>query len=475
MNELLSFRNIDNTTSLNFLAGYASSLASEDLISERLLEKFKRALSTVASQIPLADQSALELMLINEPEFIEVLSARYSVAGFAWNHLRSNAKNILSETCARLASWSDLCLKKAELFMNKPFLMQLSSGEKRRELFPSVLADFAKGLQETVGEINVIIHSLSLMRPASILDTNGGTYEIEQRIAIQLGFAGIETETLSFCRKEEKSLRKLALVFDELAVLVDSFIGALRLNSHANESLRDLEIAAESLNSECKKLLSSKFELSSNFGVLEARRFGILFSIHLLNRQISRVADLFVKALLPTDPLSANELLTYDVERALTCALIRKDYSTKEAFEAAKDLFTYCRHHRALPEILIKAELKKINPHLSDEILDLASQLTSNSPSSTPGGLPEKQRFIEVAKSIRKSLNIMAPFYTSLCAALIWVSCGVKTPLVKEVPDPRPPLAFLPSGNEQPPMDKTKPMLKTSVDKEQSSNDTGTN
>ena len=109
-----TFLKLDNAATIDFLSSYASALATEGLISDRSVENLKISLATVTPQLATTDKSILTLLAENDAEFIQILTARYGVTGFAWNHMRFSTRNLLSESCATLASWADQTLKKAE-------------------------------------------------------------------------------------------------------------------------------------------------------------------------------------------------------------------------------------------------------------------------------------------------------------------------------------------------------------------------
>ena len=197
MQDWTTFLKLDNAATIDLLTSYASALASEGLISDRSVENLKFSLAAITPQLASTQSSVLPLLAEHDAEFISILTARYGTIGFAWNHMRISTRNILAESCASLASWADQTLKKAELFMNRPFVAAVPGMTSRRELFPSVLYNAAKTLHDTASELKSVIHELSLMRPADILDTSGKQHDAEHRVALQVGFSGLETETLS--------------------------------------------------------------------------------------------------------------------------------------------------------------------------------------------------------------------------------------------------------------------------------------
>lgn len=445
MQDWQSFLKLDNAGTIQFLTSYASAMASEGLISDRCVENFKASLATITPQLASTHRSILPLLADSNDEFIDVLAARYGIAGLAWNHMRISTRSLISESCAHLALWADLALKKAELFMNRPFIAVSAFGESRRELFPSVLFHAAKTLHDTAKELRESIHELSLMRPADILDTTGQQHSVECRIAIHVGFSGLETETLSYCRTEQRVVRKIIAAFEEMAASILQIVVGLRENTANIANSRELEIECEILMAECQRLTGVRFEVSANLNVWETRRLGFLHEIFELNQRMGLAAKLFSETLIPKDKLTELEFLTSDVERAVVCSLIRRGTSPRVATTAAHDLLTYCKVHRATPSTLIPAELKKINPELLEDTLAFAATLTSDSMTSTPGGSGEKARFIDAAKKIRKALNVTVPFsssMTTLIFGLILNSCGVKTAIVSELPDPRPTIAY---------------------------------
>lgn len=445
MQDWTTFLKLDNAATIDLLTSYASALAAEGLISDRSVENLKLSLATITPQLASTQSSVLPLLADHDAEFISILSARYGVIGFAWNHMRMSTRSILAESCASLASWADQILKKAELFMNRPFVTHSQLMTSRRELFPSVLCNAAKILHDTAADLKTVIHDLSLMRPADILDTSGKQHESEYRVALQVGFSGLESETLSYCRTEQRAIRRIINAFDEMSFGILQIVSGLRENTAVISKMKELEAACEILAAECQHLSGLRFEVSANLHVWETRRLCFLHELFVLNQRMNEAARLFSESLAPKEKLSGLELLSTDVERAVVCNLIKCGATATEASTAAHDLMKYCRAHNALPTILIAAELKKINPHLKEETLSFAADLTSDSLTATPGGSNEKTRFMEAAKKIRKALNVTVPFSAPLSCLLVCIllgSCGVKTQVVSDVTDPRPAIPF---------------------------------
>jgi len=192
MQDWQTFLKLDNATTIDFLTSYASALSAEGEISERTIDNLQMALTAITPKLAQTIGSVVPLLCEQDSEFIELLSARYSTAGLAWNHLRFTTKSLLAESCAQAASWADLALKKADLFMNRPFLANPMPGESRRELFPTVLFHVAKILHDAASDLKDTIHTLSVMRPADILDTSGKIFDIENRVALAIGFSGLD-------------------------------------------------------------------------------------------------------------------------------------------------------------------------------------------------------------------------------------------------------------------------------------------
>ena len=446
MQDWQGFLKIDNATTLDFLTSYAGALCQDGELSERALDQFKVSLAAMMASLQTGDTTVMSVLREHESEFLELLAARYGTSGLAWNHLRFTARSVLSESCARLAMWADNSLKKAELFMNRPYLAEGSLRETRRELFPSVLIHVAKTLHDAARDVRETVLALSVMRPADILDTSGRTRAIEEKIAIAVGFAGLETESLAYCRAEIKALRKVAVTFDELSTSMMEIIAGIRANTLQASKSKELEIEMEFFAAECQRLNGTRFEMSHNLDVWEARRLGFLFEIFQLNQRMTNLARLFVESLAPRDKFDSAALLSSDVERAITCALVRTGTPIRGSLKASKDLMDYCRAHKVTPATMIPAELKKINQELRQETLDLASELTSDTVTATPGGLEEKSRFMEAAKKLRKSLNVTVPFSATMGIALLVslmnFSCGVKTMVVSDKLDPRPEVPY---------------------------------
>lgn len=452
MQDWATFLKLDNAATIDFLTSYASALASEGLISDRSVENLKISLASITPQLASTQISVLPLLAEHDAEFIDILAARYGVIGFAWNHMRLSTRNILAESCASLAAWADHILKKAELFMNRPFFATSPLMQSRRELFPSVLCHAAKTLHDTARELKEVIHELSLMRPADILDTTGTQHDAEHRVALHVGFSGLESETLSYCRTEQRAIKRIIAAFDEMATTILSIVAGLRENTAVITQMKALEADCEILAAECQHLSGLRFEVSSNLDVWETRRLGFLHELFILNQRMNHAAKLFTESLAPKENLGKAELLSSDVERAVTCNLIQRGALAKEASIAARDLMQYCRSHNAVPSVLISAELKKINPQLKEDTLQFAATLTADSLTATPGGANEKMRFMEAAKKIRKALNVTVPFsapMTAIALCLFMGSCGVKTQVVSDLKDPRPAIPFRDKVNQK--------------------------
>lgn len=439
------FLKLDNAATIDFLSSYAAALSQEGLISERSVDQLKISLASITPQLSNTQSSILSLLSEIDCEFLYIMTARYGSNGFAWNHMRSSTRNLLSETCANLAGWADAALKKAELFMNRPYVALSHLGTSRQELFPTVLCHSAKILHDAAKDLREVILELSLMRPADVLDTAGSEYEREHRIALQVGFSGIESESISYCRAELRCLRKIIAAFDELATTLPGLISGIRENTASNTASKTLEAECEIFSAECQRLAGAKFDVSTNLNVWETRRLGFLFELYSLNHRMSNLTKLFVDSLAPREKPSPASLLTDDFERAITCNLIQRGTAAPQATKAAKDLMNYCRHHQTTPATLITAELKKINNDLHEDTLLFAAGLASDQLTATPGGSAEKSRFLEAAKRIRKSLNAAVPFSVSLgimLAGILWGGCGVKTAVTTDSVDPRPKIPF---------------------------------
>ena len=440
-----SFLRLDNAATIDLLSSYASAMAGEGIISERSVDQLKVSLASVTPLLPTTQSSVLSHLAEFDSEFLKVMSVRYGKTGFAWNHMRSSTRNLLAESCSNLAAWADCALKKAELFMNRPYIAHSSSGQSRRELFPTVLLHTAKILHDTAKDLREVVLDLSLMRPADLLDTTGNQYEQEQRIALLVGFSGLETEALSYCRTELRCLRRIVGAFDELAIALPVIVTGLAENTAVTLNNKNLETECEIFAAECQRLSGARFDVSSNLNVLETRRLGFLFELFSINQRIAKLTRLFAEAFTPKENPTALQLLTDDLERAVTCHLIQRGTGANEATKAARDLIGYCRHHQTVPATLIAAELKKINNDLQEDTLQFAASLTSEEITSAPGGSAGKSRFLEAAKQIRKSLNVAAPFSVSMalmfCLSAIG-SCGVKTQVVADATDPKPEIPF---------------------------------
>lgn len=440
-----SFLKLDNAATIDFLSSYASALSSETLIDDRAVDKFKVSLASITPLLSSTQSSVLTLLSELDSEFLHIMVARYGHSGMAWNHMRSSTRNLLSESCANLAAWADCALKKAELFMNRSYIATPVVGRSRRELFPTVLFHTAKSLHDAAKELREVILDLSTMRPADVLDTSGEQYDKEHRIALQVGFSGLEQESIAYCRRELRSLRKIVTTFDELAESLPTLISGLADNTASSSMSKKLQTECEIFSAECQRLSGVKFELSPNLSVWETRRLGFLFELFSINHRMTQLTKLFADSFAPKDKLSTLDLLTDDLERAVTCNLIQRGTPAKDAAKASMDLIRYCRHHHTTPSTLIPAELKKINPNLHDDTLSFAATLSSQELLTTPGGSAEKTRFFEAAKQMRKSLNLASPFSVSmallLCSFFVG-SCGVKTPLVTDAVDARPKIPF---------------------------------
>jgi hypothetical protein len=440
-----SFLKLDNAATIDLLSSYASALAAESLLSERSVDQLKVSLASVTPLLSTTQTSVLAHLAEFDTEFLQIMSARYGQNGFAWNHMRSSTRNLLAESCNNLAAWADCALKKAELFMNRPYIANSTAGQSRRELFPTVLLHTAKTLHDAAKDLREVIIDLSVMRPADLLDTTGSQFEQEQRIAILVGFNGLETEAISYCRTELRCLRRVVNVFDELAASLPNLVAGLTENTANNHNSKKLEADCEIFAAECQRLSGTRFEVSSNINVLETRRLGFLFELFTINQRMLKLTKLFTESFAPKDKPTTLELLTDDFERAISCHLIQRGTGARQATQAARDLMVYCRHHQTTPATLIPAELKKINQDLHEDTLAFAATLASEEMTATPGGSAGKSRFFEAAKRIRKSLNVAAPFSVTmgmLLCIFLNAGCGVKTQIVSDALDPRPEIPF---------------------------------
>jgi hypothetical protein len=439
-----SFLKLDSASSVLYLSSLASAMAQEGIIPEHVVDEFKRTVTILAPKLTNIDRTFLSLLWDYDPTFINILMTRYGTSGFAWNHFRLSTKAALSENNAALAHFANQILSKSNLFMNRAFVAKTSSNQSKRELFPAVLLHLSKCIHHSISALSTVIHSLSLMRPAEILDVSGTQHDIETRIALNIGFNGLESEVLTYCRTECRALQTISSTFEELAVNLSTIFGGLTDNIPQTTSSKNLDILCEHLVSQCLKLAGLKINMTHNLTVWETRRIAFLSELNALNGLIAAVSHAFSENITPKDHLGTENLITSDVEAAIACFILNQGHNLKLAQDASLHLIQYCNRHHVNFEQVLPGELKKIHPTLNADVLSFAITLTTENPMFTPGGSKGKYRYLDQANELKKSLDFLVPLTGMMLIPLFLLisSCGVKTSIASELKDPRPEIIF---------------------------------
>lgn len=439
-----TFVKLDNATTLDFLTSLGAALADQNQYPDQSLEQLKSSLNSGPAVWSQSGKSIVGALSESQSDILKTLVVRYGISGFALNHMRFTMRHALGDLLNKLAIWEDLSLKKSDLVFNRPFFVKGEAGVDRRELFSQALFAVAQNIHEAIADLRAVLTSLSTMRPSDMLDVSGDLERMEQNIALQIGFAGLD-ELSSFSRIERKALAKVALVLSELSQSIAGINTHLVSNCVPSDTLVDATALCELLAAEAQRFNGLTLPESQSSMVWEMRRQAICFAIFNMAQIISDLSASVVHAIAPKEMEDPARMLSRDVTRRLASQMFAAGAPIDTAVDAAQKLIAYCLRHEVEPTQVIVAELKKIHPTLTPDTLELLKTLSSKEITATPGGAVSKIRLSEGTKKLRKSLSQLAPFAAPLaCIAFLFLAsnCGVKTKLKNELPELRPEIPF---------------------------------
>lgn len=438
-----TFIKLDNAATLDLVTSLTSALHDEGQLVERDVEALRQLLNTMPTQWSQEGRSILSGLMDEHASILPILTNRYGENGFSLNHIRFSMRPLVSDLLNKLAIWADLCLKKSELVFNRPFFVKRDSRTERRELFSDVLVGMAKLLYDTVGDLRHILNDVSTMRPSEVLDVTGVAEQMDGRIAITLGFAGIDSMG-AFSLSERYAIQKLALSLSHLSEGIVLVLNDLNTNCQPSDLIAATNGQCELLSAEAQKFAGLSLPETNSLTVWETRRLAINFGIFTISQLIGDITHSTVNSLTPKDSKDLTSYLSRDVERALTAQLSSTGIDITTAIDASSALVKYCLHHKIQPSELIEPELKKIHAALTPATLHQFIKITSTDVTSTPGGAVSKERLVETSKTIRKGLASLSPFSVtfSLLLSLLICACGLKTPVKSDEKDIRPEVPF---------------------------------
>lgn len=443
-----TFIKLDNAASLDLLTSLSSALNDEGQLSERDIDALRGLLNSMPSQWSQEGRSILSGLADEHAAILPILTNRYGESGFSLNHIRFSMRPLISDLLNKLAVWADMCLKKSELVFNRPFFVNRDSRTERRELFSQALVVMAKLLYDTVSDLRHILNDVSTMRPSEVLDTTGSAEKMDTRIALSLGFAGIDSMG-SFSRAERYAVQKLSLTLSHLSEGIVSLINDLIPNCQSSDPLVATGGQCELLAAEAQKFAGLSLPDSHSLSVWETRRLAINFGIFTISQIIGDITQSAINSLVPKDNKELGSLLSRDVERSLTAQMSANGVEITAALDASSALVKYCLQHKIQPSEVIEPELKKIHAALTPATLNQLIKITSTDIAATPGGAVSKERLVETSKVIRKGLAALSPFAVTLSALMICflsVSCGLKTGVKSDEVEPRPEIPFRGNG-----------------------------
>lgn len=442
-----TFIKLDNAATLDLLTSLTSALHDEGQLALRDVEVLRQSLNTMPAQWSQDGRSILSGLMDEHASILLILTNRYGENGFSLNHIRFSMRPLISDLLNKLAIWADLCLKKSELVFNRPFFVKRESRTERRELFSDVLVGMAKLLYDTVGDLRHILNDVSTMRPSEVLDVTGAAEQMDGRIAITLGFAGIDSMG-AFSRSERYAIQKLALSLSHLSEGIVLVLNDLNANCQPSDLIAATNGQCELLSAEAQKFAGLSLPETNSLTVWETRRLAINFGIYTISQLVGDITHSTVNSLTPKDSKDLTSYLSRDVERTLTAQLSSAGIDITTAIDASTALVKYCLHHKIQPSEVIEPELKKIHAVLTPATLHQLIKITSTDVAATPGGAISKQRLMETSKSIRKGLASLSPFSVIFVLLLCFITaaCGLKTPVKSDDTELRPEIPFRGTG-----------------------------
>jgi len=453
--DLQNFRRLDEIYTTEFLTSMASALAEYGLIRQSEVEEIKLGLNQM---LPLShgDKPLLIRMNENHSNFLAQLQARFGDLNLMRNHLRHGLSRQIDQIILALTNWGTNLVPKSELLFNRPFFVYVSNHCEQTKLFSSVILDLGDVIANAIRSLIELKDQASSMLANALMTNHPDDPAIDKTIAQHLGFHQVIVEGIPLVT-ERRIQRWLIHMIEDLLAVVESFAAQLTRNEQKKQSAQ-LMMSCESMVGYLQQFASQTIPDTTDLVVWETKRMRVLTALYNLQLGIEEMITEFMSTLEAYQTLIAKpKEVPMDVKRSIATALIREGIGAIEANTASMRLLDYIKLHQISPLQLIAAELSKIDPHLTQESLEII-QSWHHQQGILPGSHQEKDHNLVRQQQLKKSFEKSSKLAAGLAVLLLLVplsGCGLKGDPVAIEKDFRPSIPYherpvpAPKANEE--------------------------
>lgn len=425
---------VDNSIVIDFLTSTASTLIELDKLEHKIADDLRLDLRSANSFLKKNTASPLLIALEQQDAiFLSVLEARYGKNGYCLNLLRYSLRLPVTAIIETVNSFAASLLKKIDLLLNRPFLVELNGSLEKHTPYAAILIDFLDALQDITATIINSQKSLFIMNGHAMALERQDDIDTDLAVAKNLGFLRVLYPN-KVGQEETKLKKNLSLALLQLTNQLSNLIEQITKPNTA-QLFYNIYIECETLRAECHKLDQFDIPISGNITIQEIRRQAIIDTLSniegLLKSTFANTQELIGHSENHAAPADTQALL-----RRITYELIRDGVSPRLAHEAGTAFTRYLRTNNLQPSEIIVGELTRIHPNLTAQCLELTVSIEQGTSLMKYATLA-KESILERAKQLAQF------FVPSLLLFLtIFSSCGLKTYPASDKTEVRPEIPF---------------------------------
>jgi hypothetical protein len=420
------FSALDRAQVLEFLNAVAAAFSSGDLAEVKAVSGFRKSLTTNAVS------TILELSR-STSEFLPLVFNRWGILPFYQNLCRYHLATGIAATHIKVGEIAQILLRRAEQLFNRDAVLQIAGNVEERVLYPTVLVELLDRLRDVQSALTTL-NSETRMLVAQKLNAQDSV-AMDQILAANLGWAGPVVNNCPFLDEEHQTRTFIGLIRR-----VSAIVGVVMHWSNG-ASLQDdqveLEFARNQLADACTSLSNlqppTQIASSEMWELYRLKYSECLLRLQTHLEQMNEKIDpIFQRIVVQRDGATAFGL-ERPLERKIVYQLVHNGVSYRSAKTVSEKLRTYVTQRQVEPRVLIDAELKALDPSLSETLVQSSLKSTEKDRSADTTQKDGLVKHLEALKSVFAS-------FAPLLLAFFVVGCGLKTRPVSDIPEYRAPM-----------------------------------
>ncbi|MBP9708216.1 MAG: hypothetical protein KBD78_11265 [Oligoflexales bacterium] len=451
---------IDDMQVIRFLSAIATALQEHGLMGVKESENFRMSLAAHRLKRQKTNSSLLLDLLDQRTEFIEIVTARYGMLALHANLQRFCLSPIIQQLFLQIERLCEVMLSQGRLNFNQTIDLYQYNVCERRVLLSNLLTYHCEVILQKI-EATELEKELSAFLSHRMAQGSDRDIVVDRQIAEELGFKDVDFRFAATFEPTKilDCVKSLGLT---LAQQLGQLFENLKLNLPQPQIIaQHTDAALEMFYFELRSMEKNELGYLPSLISMETARRSLQESLATISKYIEQLSYGLEQALRSYSHGEKKQRFEFanDLRRRLVMKLLSQGTQFATAQQAVATIETFCKDKQVQPNKIIGAELIKLHPNLSLDLLEVLRNEIE--PSLTNKALlGSKEETMEYIKNLEKKLSsrrlaALASTVLLILFIALFPACGVKLPPKSKVIDQRPALPFEELEAAEPPKKQT--------------------